>query len=165
MSTTSQRIKLLIEQSGKSYQELEKETMIKKSSLQRYASGVTAKIPPKAIEALSLYFNVTPAYLLGFDLQSQLDTLEHEINELRAEIYNASPEEKEGLEYALSIKEESYEDLVFAQRMNQLGQKNNSPTEPKLSEGEQMLINLFRQVPADQQELVLQMIRAALGKM
>ena len=44
-------------------------------------------------------------------------------------------------------------------------EKENSPTEPKLSEGEQMLINLFRQVPADQQELVLQMIRAALGKM
>ena len=37
-----------------------------------------------------------------------------------------------------------------------------SPTEPKLSEGEQMLIKLFRQVPADKQQLVLQMIRAAL---
>lgn len=40
-----------------------------------------------------------------------------------------------------------------------------SPSEANLTEGEQMLINLFRQVPADQQELVLQMIRAALGKM
>lgn len=45
------------------------------------------------------------------------------------------------------------------------GDAKKSPAEPKLSEGEQMLINLFRQVPADQQELVLQMIRAALGKM
>lgn len=40
--------------------------------------------------------------------------------------------------------------------------KNDSPTEPKLSEGEQMLIDLFRQVPEDKQQLVLQMIRAAL---
>lgn len=48
---------------------------------------------------------------------------------------------------------------------NENDDKNNSPTELRLSEGEQMLINLFRQVPADQQELVLQMIRAALGKM
>lgn len=39
-----------------------------------------------------------------------------------------------------------------------------SPTEPQLSEGEQSLIDLFRQVPEDQQQLVLQMIRAALGK-
>ena len=40
-----------------------------------------------------------------------------------------------------------------------------SPDELKLTEGEEILINLFRQVPANQQDLVLQMIRAALGKM
>lgn len=39
----------------------------------------------------------------------------------------------------------------------------NSPEEPKLSEGEEMLLNLFRQVPEEQQQLVLGMIRAALG--
>ena len=38
-----------------------------------------------------------------------------------------------------------------------------SPEEPKLSEGEKMLLNLFRQVPEEQQQLVLGMIRAALG--
>lgn len=164
MSVTSQRIKTLIEQSGKTYQELEKETNIKKSSLQRYASGVTEKIPPKAIEALSKFFNVTPNYLLGLDPQSQLDALAYEIARLKEEISNAPADKIEELEYQLAIREESYEDqyigfsLVPAQNIN-------SPTEPKLSEGEQLLINLFRQVPADQQELVLQMIRAALGKM
>jgi transcriptional regulator with XRE-family HTH domain len=39
-----------------------------------------------------------------------------------------------------------------------------SPEEPKLSEGEMLLLDLFRQVPEDQQELVLQMIRVAIGK-
>ena len=39
----------------------------------------------------------------------------------------------------------------------------NSPEEPKLSEGEEMLLDLFRRVPEDKQELVLQMIRVALG--
>ena len=38
-----------------------------------------------------------------------------------------------------------------------------SPEEPKLSEGEKMLLDLFRQVPEEQQQLVLGMIRAALG--
>ena len=33
----------------------------------------------------------------------------------------------------------------------------------ELSEGEEMLLELFRQVPEDKQELVLQMIRVALG--
>lgn len=40
--------------------------------------------------------------------------------------------------------------------------KSNSPTEPKLSEGEQKVIDLFRQVPVDKQQLVLQMIETAL---
>ena len=37
------------------------------------------------------------------------------------------------------------------------------PEEPQLSEGEEMLLQLFRKVPEDQQQLVLQMIRAALS--
>lgn len=41
--------------------------------------------------------------------------------------------------------------------------KENPPDELKLTEGEKMLLELFRQVPADQQELVLGMIRAALS--
>lgn len=44
--------------------------------------------------------------------------------------------------------------------------KNPSPdkvAEPDLTEGEKMLLDLFRRVPEDKQELVLQMIRVALG--
>lgn len=41
--------------------------------------------------------------------------------------------------------------------------EKDSPEEPELSEGEEMLIKLFRQVPEDKQQLVLQMIRAALS--
>ena len=41
--------------------------------------------------------------------------------------------------------------------------KKVSPSEAELSEGEKMLLNLFRKVPEDKQELVLQMIRVALG--
>jgi transcriptional regulator with XRE-family HTH domain len=42
-------------------------------------------------------------------------------------------------------------------------EKKDSPTEPVLSEGEKMLLDLFNRVPEDQQQMVLQMIRAALG--
>lgn len=42
-------------------------------------------------------------------------------------------------------------------------EEKNSPEEPKLTEGEKMLLELFRRVPEEQQTLVLQMIRAALG--
>jgi hypothetical protein len=42
-------------------------------------------------------------------------------------------------------------------------EKNPSPTIEELSEGEKTLLELFNRVPEDQQKLVLQMIRAALG--
>ena len=38
-------------------------------------------------------------------------------------------------------------------------EKKNSPTEQGLSEGEQMLLNLFRQIPEDQQRVFLEMGR------
>lgn len=40
----------------------------------------------------------------------------------------------------------------------------NSPDEPKLTEGEEMLLHLFRSVPEDQQTMVLEMIRVALNR-
>ena len=41
--------------------------------------------------------------------------------------------------------------------------KGISPEQVQLSEGEKALLELFKKVPEDQQRLVLQMIRAALG--
>lgn len=61
------RIKRLVEESGKSYQELEKITGIKRSSLQRYASGTTGKIPLDAIEKLAKAFSVPATYLMGWE--------------------------------------------------------------------------------------------------
>lgn len=44
-------------------------------------------------------------------------------------------------------------------------QKNSPAIKPELSEGEEVLLDLFRRVPAEQQKLVLQMIAAALGNL
>lgn len=41
--------------------------------------------------------------------------------------------------------------------------KSQSPVEIKLNEGEKLLLDLFRKIPEDQQGLVLNLIRAALG--
>lgn len=41
-------------------------------------------------------------------------------------------------------------------------EQDPSPSEPVLTEGELALLELFRRVPEDRQQLVLQMIRAAL---
>ena len=41
-------------------------------------------------------------------------------------------------------------------------EKQTAPTEPELSEGEQMLIKLFRQIPPEQQPSAIEMLRSAL---
>ena len=41
-------------------------------------------------------------------------------------------------------------------------EKNISPSEVQLTEGEKALLELFRKVPEDKQAMVIQMIRAAL---
>jgi transcriptional regulator with XRE-family HTH domain len=97
-----------VEKSELSYQELEKLTGIKKSSLQRYASGATTKIPLDVIEKLSVAFNVTQEYLMGWD------------------------------------------------------EKKDSPSEPQLTEGEKLMLELFRQIPEDRQSESLDLLRVAL---
>ena len=42
-------------------------------------------------------------------------------------------------------------------------EKKDSPSEPQLTEGEKVLLDLFRRVPEEHQQIVLQMIRAALS--
>ena len=42
-------------------------------------------------------------------------------------------------------------------------EENISPEELVLSEGEKVLLDLFRRVPVDKQQMLLQMIRVALG--
>ena len=108
MSARSERIRSLIEKSEKSYQELERLTGIKKSSLQRYASGVTTKIPLDVIEKLANAFNVSQEYLMGWE------------------------------------------------------EKKKSPSEPELTEGEKMMLELFRRIPEDRQAAALELLRAAL---
>lgn len=97
MSTRSERIRALIEESGKSYQELEKLTGIKKSSLQRYASGVTTKIPLDVIEKLSVAFNVSQEYIMGWEEKENYPSEQQltEVERLALELFRKIPEDKQ----------------------------------------------------------------------
>lgn len=111
MSILSDRIKSEMQRNSLTLLEIEKRTGIKKSSMQRYASGETGKIPLSAIEKLAELFGVSSEYLMGWD------------------------------------------------------EKENSPSEPVLTEGEKMLLELFRMVPEDKQPFVIQMIKVAIDNL
>ena len=57
----------------------------------------------------------------------------------------------------------NYFGILKSDLIEKVSEDGYSPTEPQLSEGEKMLLDLFNRVPEDKQQLVLQMIRAALG--
>lgn len=61
------RLKESIDKSGLSYAELERITKIAKSSIQRYASGSTKKIPINAIQAIASAVGVSAAYIMGWE--------------------------------------------------------------------------------------------------
>ena len=108
MSIQSDRIRSEMQRNSLTLLEIEQRTGIKKSSMQRYVSGETGKIPMSAIEKLANLFGVSGAYLMGWDLE------------------------------------------------------NDSPNEPQLTEGEKMMLELFRLIPEDRQPAALELLRAAL---
>ena len=67
MNTRARRITEAIMKSGYSYTELSKMTGISKSSLQRYATGETKKIPIDCIEKIALATNSDSKWLMGWD--------------------------------------------------------------------------------------------------
>ena len=57
----------------------------------------------------------------------------------------------------------NYFGILKSDLIEDKGEKKASSDERQLTEGEKMLLELFNRIPEDQQHLVLQMIRAALG--
>lgn len=96
MSIQSDRIKNEMIRNSVTLLEIEQRTGIKKSSMQRYVSGQTGKIPLAAIEKLANLFGVSAEYLMGWDekekspSEPQLTGVDKELFELLKRI----PEDK-----------------------------------------------------------------------
>lgn len=86
MNERAQRIKKLVEESGKTYQELERITGVAKSSLQRYASGVTTKIPLEVVEKLEKAFGVPRGYIMGWQTEQEPKQEPEELADVAAQV-------------------------------------------------------------------------------
>lgn len=82
-----------------------------KSTVRKWETGMIANMKRDKIALLATALGTTPAYLMGWDEDTE---------------------------------------------------QTNAPNEPKLTEGESMLLELFRRVPEDSQQMILDMIRAAV---
>ena len=130
---------------------------ISKSLVTKWKNNGTELPSPEVLSKLSKYFGVTTAYLLGLSSESQVDTLNFQIAQLRKDLSTASPERAAEIRSELALKEESYEDLVLAMRLTA---QKNAPTEFALDEGEKLLINMYRRLPEAKRQLVLSTVKA-----
>lgn len=71
----TKRLSEAITASGYSYSELEKMTGVSKSSIQRYATGETKKIPIDFLEKLAEVLHTDIRYLMGWEDDKPADTL------------------------------------------------------------------------------------------
>lgn len=85
IDTIQERLKQLRSEKELSYSDLAELTGLAKSTLQRYETGTTAKIPIDAIEAIAKALQVSPFEIIGseyFDLKNNGDLLRSVLSEL-----------------------------------------------------------------------------------
>ena len=100
--SVSERLKKLIEESEYSFEQLGELTGVAKSSLQRYASGDTKKIPIDAIEAVAPFLGVSAAYLMGWDEEPKPD-----LRDLQVALFGGDGE----------VTDEMWEEAQFAAQL------------------------------------------------
>lgn len=73
MGTISERMLKIIQEKDISYGQISKLTGISKSTLQRYATGETEKIPIDRLQKIAEAIGSSPAYLMGWDDDNNSD--------------------------------------------------------------------------------------------
>ena len=188
MSVFSTRLKELRNKANLSQQELSKIIGISKSSINMYERG-EREPGLETVGAFADYFDVQTDYLLGKHDDKRSIKEGRKYNKIILQTVDEYRKlhgyDKQQMESLLDWKD-MYSNLEKDRILGDEGMLKTvqsllevldspegsmpiadllktTPTEPQLSEGEQMLLELFRKIPEDQQGLVLNLIRAALG--
>lgn len=128
---------------GLSQEELAKSIGSTKQAIYKYESGIVSNIPMDKVEIIASRLGVTPSYLTGWEDEDEENP--HELKLITA------------------FDKLSIDDQIIVSNWVEDYEKNPAPPITTLSEAEQALINLFRQVPEENRAMVLEKILVALG--
>ena len=155
-AATSERLQKILDERQMKQSDLARATGISRGAISNYVLG---RYEPKSdiVQKLANALNCSEMWLWGYDVPMEKSSrpFEDEENPYVLEVSDTLG----GLEVGHQIYARNWI-REFAKNPEE---KKNSPGEPQLTEGEELLLDLFRRVPEDKQELVLQMIRVALG--
>lgn len=130
----------------------------------------TGAIPDSStLSRVSRYFGVTNDYLLGFTIEAQIDDAAYKIKGLKTRLKMASGAERENIENALAILEESHDDLCFAKSLASPPETEKAPTlTPKGERPKSKLRSIARledsQITPEQDEQIADYIDFLLSK-
>ena len=79
MLEVCKRLSFVISESGLSYADLGKITNIAKSSIQRYATGKTKKIPIEAVQKIAQATNSSAAWILGWEDDADAEQIKEDV--------------------------------------------------------------------------------------
>ena len=151
-----ERIDKLLAKKGITGAKMSSDLGMSRSFMTELRKGRAKSVKIETAQKIANYLGVSVEYLLT-GLPANIYECPNDENPLEVELLDAFDQ----LDVDRQIKATEYVQNLVA--FGDVPQENNAPDQLVLTEGEEMLLNLFRQVPAEQQALVLQMIRAALN--
>ncbi len=156
IATTSERLQIILSKKQMKQSDLARATGISRGAISNYVLG---RYAPKSdiVQKLANALNCSERWLWGYDvpMERSARTFGEEENPYAIEINDTLD--------TLEADDQSYVNDWVQEFAKNPEKMKSSPSEPQLTEGEKVLLDLFNRVPEDQQQLVLQMIRAALG--
>ena len=151
----AQKIKDLRQERGLTLEQVANVVGVGKSTVRKWETGMIANMKRDKIAALAQALGTSPAYLMGWEDED--DENPHELKLVTAF-------DKLSIDNQIVVSN-WVEDLASedSPKLNlQLFAETNSPDQIKLTEGEELLLKLFRQIPEENRGMVLEMIRAAV---
>lgn len=152
------RLKEAMKRNAISQSDLVRLTNIPKSALSQYLSGA---FEPKKdrLGIIAQALNVSEAWLMGYDVPMRRQQKKHYDIDVDTACYSEieNPVLLDIYTYLDTFTQSELEAELEHLKAIDSGKKANIIPE------ERTLLELFRQIPADQRQLVLQMIRAAIG--
>lgn len=139
----AQKIKELRQERGLTLEQVANVVGVGKSTVRKWETGMIANMRRDKIAALAQALGTTPAYLMGWEDEDE-----------------ENPHE---LKLVTAFDKLSVDDQIIVSNWVEDYEKNPAPPITTLSEAEQALINLFRQVPEENRGTVLEKILVALG--
>lgn len=116
--TVGERIRFIRKQRNMTIDALAKRVGVTRQTISRYETGSIAEIPRNKIEKIADELGVKCDYLEGWTIESQIDSAQFDIQQLKTALSNAKTEhERAEIENSIAILEASYEDLLFIREM------------------------------------------------